>query len=399
MAMSESVQLATGVATLSDAPTKNLPVLVTQQVKKAGDLIESVNFAPEQVRRADAIAAEVDFNHSNTVLTFGTTPQQQMNGFLDALLEDLRVGEAGVAGKLTLELSEGYDLMRIDEIRREITGKGPGAFGVIGRVLGFVKDLSGLIKNLRDQKATLLSKFDKIERIANERKREIMTYNVKLDQLRDQSDDYVIDMGVHIAGGEQALLRGIDEFNARKASLEAKPDNIEAARLHDLARAIASFEQRLLRMKIAYTQAVAVTRPRIQAIRQAGEIEIQNIIESMLFDLPNLKALVLQVAAMTNLKQAQDEEQQRQEVSNKIAGAAADMFHETYTASVASQGRGLDQVRALAATADKLVATLREGERIEQENKKRREEAASALVEVKDKVIQALQEVRPDLLA
>ena len=34
----------------------------------------------------------------------------------------------------------------------------------------------------------------------------------------------------------------------------SRSDNMEAARLHDLARAIASFEQRLLRMKIAYTR-------------------------------------------------------------------------------------------------------------------------------------------------
>ena len=51
----------------------------------------------------------------------------------------------------------------------------------------------------------------------------------------------------------------------------------------------------------------------------------------------------------------------------------------------------------MAGTADKLIETLREGERIEQENKQKREEAAGALVDVKNKVTQALQEVRPDL--
>lgn len=43
---------------------------------------------------------------------------------------------------------------------------------------------------------------------------------------------------------------------------------MEAARLHGLTRALASPEQRLLRMKIAYTQAVAVTRPRIQVLQE-----------------------------------------------------------------------------------------------------------------------------------
>ena len=173
--MNESAQTTSAVGTLSGSRIANLPMVVTQQVKKPGDLIASSNFTPEQVQRAEFIAAEVDFANSNTVLTFGTAPQQQINSFLDSLLDDLRVGEAGVAGQLTLELSEAY------------------------------------------------------------------------------------------------------------------------------------------------------------------------------------------------------------------------------TASVASQGRGLDQVRALATATDKLIETLREGERIEQENKKKRGEAAGALLDVKNKVTQALQEVRPDL--
>ena len=378
---------------------RNLPMVITKEVKAPGDLIDTAVFTPEQTARAAALAEAVDFAQTNTILTFGVAPQKQMNGFLDTLLDDMTVGEAGVAGKLTLELSEGYDLMRLDEIKQQLSGGGKGGlWGSIGKAIGFVKDLAALIKNMADQKAALVSKFDKIERIANDRKREIMTHNVKLDQLRDQSDIYLGDTAVHIAAGEMALLRGIGEFDRRKAALEAVPDDIEAARLHDLARAVAALEQRLLRMKIAYTQSVAVTRPRIQAIRQSGEIEIQNIIESMLFDVPNLKALVLQVAAMTNIQQAQEEDEARRKVSQKIAGAAADMFHETYTTSVASQGRGLDDVRALAETADKLVATLREGEKIEQENKQKRQEAAAALVDIKGKVTEALTDIRPDLV-
>ena len=378
---------------------RNLPMVITQEVKQSGDLIDVSGFSSVETQRAKEIGEGVDFDNTNTILTFGVGPQQQMNQFLDTLMDDLKVGDAGVAGKLTLELSDGYDLMRIDELKSQLSGDGGGGgvWSAIGKALGFAKDLGALVRNLQDQRAALVSKFDKIERIANDRKREIMTYNVKLDQVRDQSDSYLEDMAVHIAGGEQAVLRGVEEFDDRKAALESAPDDVEAARLHDMARAIASFEQRLLRMKIAYTQSVAVTRPRIQAIRQSGEIEIQNIIESMLFDVPNLKSLVLQVAAMSNIKQAQEEDAARRKVSQKISGAAADMFQETYTTSVASQGRGLDDVRALADSVDKMVATLREGERIEQENKQKRADAASALADVKTKVTEALKDVRPDL--
>ncbi|MGB0749154.1 MAG: toxic anion resistance protein [Magnetospiraceae bacterium] len=397
--MNDAVDTKTQTPPMAAPPlVANLPAVITTEVKTSGDLIDTSGFTPEELARAQSIAAEVDFGDTNTIMTFGVGPQKQINSFLDTLLEEITVGDAGVAGKLTLELSEGYDMMRIDEIKKQLGGGEGGVWSSIGKALGFVKDLGDLIKNMRDQKSQLVGKFDKIEAMANDRKRQIMTYNVKLDKVRDQTDIYLEDMAVHIAAGEFALLRGVSEFDERKTALTQKPDDVEAAKLHDLARAIASFEQRLLRMKIAYTQSVAVTRPRIQAIRQAGDIEIQNIIESMLFDVPNLKSLVLQVAAMTNLKQAQEEDAKRRDVSQKIAGAATDMFHETYTTSIASQGRGLDDVRALAATADKLVSTLREGEKIEQENKKKRAEAASALADVKHKVTEALQEVRPDLV-
>lgn len=377
----------------------NLPAVITSAVKKRGDLIKAENFTPEQIAHSEEIAKAINFDDTNTILTFGAAPQREINSFLDNLLTDIKVGDAGVAGTITLELSEGYDLMRIEEIKKQLTGDGGSGFwSGIGKVIGVVTDLAGLIKNMSDQKSTIIAKFDKIERIANDRKRELMNYNVRLDQLQKGSERFIFDMAVHIAAGEKALLRGVDEYDGRLAKTQSgAADDMEPARLHDLARRIASFEQRLLRMKIAYTQAITVTNPRIQAIRQAGEIEVQNILEAMLFDVPNLKSLVLQVAAMTNIKQAQEEDEKRREVSAKIAGAAAEMFDEVYTTSLASQGRGLDDVRALAQTADKLIETLRKGEAIEQENKRKRAEAADALIDVKDKVQAALTDLRPDL--
>ncbi len=59
-----------------------------------------------------------------------------------------------------------------------------------------------------------------------------------------------------------------------------------------------------------------------------------------------------------------------------------------------SQGRGLDDVRLLAQTADKLIETLKQANTIEQENKKKREQAAAALVDVKDKVQEAMKAIR-----
>src|SRR5690606_24602855 len=129
-------------------------------------------------------------------------------------------------------------------------------------------------KNLADNKMAVLGKYEKVTAMAEARKQLVASYNDKLEQLQKDSMTFVRAMALCLAGGEMALLRGVAEYEQRRQRLFAgTADDAEPALLHDFASRIALFETRLLRMQIAYTQALAVNVPSIQAIRESGNIE------------------------------------------------------------------------------------------------------------------------------
>lgn len=383
---------ASAGAVTSVSTASLLPQYATAQVMKEGDLISRDLFTPERIREAVQRADAVDFSNTSAILNFGAASQRQLSSFIDSLLQEVRVGDVGVAGTITLQISEGYDLMRIKELQDRLSGAVPGFFA---KAFAGAKTLAALIKNFADQRAMILSKFEKIEQIGLKRSRALSMDCTKFDGLEQKTMDvFLPEVELDILTGEIALLRGAKEFEERKNRYLARPTDVkEPPRIAELARRLHSFEDRLLRIKIAYVDAAALTITRIQMIRASAEIEMQNISNALLFDLKELKLLVLQVMAMTNIQAAQAEEAARQAGMSKTRDAASGLFDETYLASIRSQGNSLETVIQMAKYTDKMLTTMKNAGELEQQNSSNRQEAAKLLVGVKKKVETALVEM------
>ncbi len=360
-----------------------LPVLVSQLQNT--DLVDSSSFSPAQQAQVAEIAAGVNLDDSSTAMLFGIAPQKTLNDCLDMLLQKVRTEEAGAGGDLAIELADGVNMMKIDAMRKEMSGFTLASLPVIGPFFS-------QIRAFNQRKARFLTHIDTIVGKAEKRRHDLIEDNVRLDILLKETEDHIVSLGLYIAGGEAGLLRCRDEFSRRKAELEAKPDALGAAKLHDFASQINAFETRLIRMTMAYTEAL-IAIPQIRVTQEAGRIEIQNIMDTLLFDLPRLKHAVVRVAALQNIRTARAEDKQRREASRKIAELGADLLDQAYTESKKSQGDVEDDIQALASVANKLVATVRSGIEIDRENQEKRRKAGEHLIEAKKSLVEALKGV------
>lgn len=363
--------------------TSNLPILAMRLALT--DLVDSSSFPPEQKKQVDVIAAAVDLDDSTTAMTFGIAPQKTLNECLDALLVKVRTDEAGMGGALAVELSDGVNMMKIGAMRKEMDGFTLASVPVIGPFFS-------QIRAFNQRKARFLTHIDTIVEKAELRRNSLIEDSTRLDVLLRETESHIVELGTYIAGGERGLLRGREEFEQRRTELEKRPDALVAAKLHDFAAQINAFETRLVRMKMAYTEAL-ISMPQIRITQEAGRIEMQNIMDTLLFDLPRLKHAVVRVAALQNIRTARREDAQRREASRKIAELGADLLHEAYTESKKSQGDVEDDVQALANVANKLVATVRSGIEIDKENQEKRRKASEHLIEAKKSLVAALQNV------
>jgi uncharacterized protein YaaN involved in tellurite resistance len=200
------------------------------------------------------------------------------------------------------------------------------------------------------------------------------------------------DLEVYLAGGQVALLKAREEFASLKSKVEASqpPDPVEFSGLRDMAEQINAFETRLVRMNIAIADAM-VAIPQIRTAQEAARIEIRNIMDAMLFDMPRLKSAVLQVAALSQINKASASTEARRRVAQEIGQIGAEALDQAYTNAKLSQGGAAEDVQVLETVASRLLDTIGKGAKISEDNRAKRAEAQQRIEALKVKLVEGLR--------
>jgi uncharacterized protein YaaN involved in tellurite resistance len=374
-----------------------MPVLANQLTDDK--LIPLAKFDPSQQRQIQDVALGVDIRDSNAIMTFGAQMQRKLNGVLDDLLAGTSTEELGQAGELTVELSKGIRLMNLRRMKSEAEGADfvSRACSRLGKIPVIGAQISA-IRHFQLMHTEIVKHLADIETKAGKEMGVLKATNAKLDALVDATDQNLRALEVQIAGGQQALLRAREAFKALKAEVEKSNDAIAFAQLRDLGEQINAFETRLLRMQIAFMDGI-LSIPEIRATQSVSRIEIMNILDTILFDLPRLKSAIIRVSALNRIGKASAASAAKRKLTREIAEIGQDALQQVYVQSKQSQGEGLADVEALSTACDKLLATISRGVEIDAENRAKRAEAERKLVGLKDKLMVGMQAGAEQLLA
>lgn len=386
--------LPTEIRTIMSDMTPALPVLAADQLPVLSTLltddrrIDIGKFPEAERRRIAEIAATAATLDSATVTAFGAETQRRMNSFLDELLQGLRTDEVGVAGEITIELATSIKAMNLSKMRAEADGRDWvarwfGGVPIVGRQLSALRYFQQTHKQITEH-------FARIEERAQREMAKLAATNSKLDRLVDTTLANLHELELHLAAGQSALVRARADFARRRDVLLQSKDAIQITQLRDQAEQITAFETRLLRMHIAFTDAL-VSVPQIRTNQEAARIEIRNIMDTILFDLPRLKSAILRVAALKQITDASKANEARRKLAREIGTIGAEALDEAYTRAKISQGSAAEDVAMLAQTADRLLETIAKGVRIDEENRRKRDDAHRQLGAIKTKLVEGLK--------
>jgi uncharacterized protein YaaN involved in tellurite resistance len=349
--------------------------------------INFIKFSEEQRKKIAQIAQTITVLDSNAVTGFGVEAQRRMNGYLDELLKGIKTYEVGEAGEITLELAKQIKSMNLPKMKEEAEGKDwfANTFGnlpLIGKQLSsiryFIASHEEIVKHLSE-----------IESRAQREAGKITAANSKLDQLINYTIDNVKELELYLAAGQSILMKVRADFKRLKEEVKSD-DPLAIAQLRDMAEQINAFEARLLRMHVAFTDAL-ISIPQIRLNQEAGRIEIRNIMDTILFDIPRLKSAIIRVASLKQILNASKESEARREITRQIGKIGADALDEAYTKAKLSQGTGAEDVAYLAETADKLLETINKGVLIDEENRNKRSRAEQDLNSIQNKLVEGLR--------
>ena len=373
--------MSTDATTPADAPP--LPALALQLAPT--DMVDPSRFDGARRQQVASIAASVSATDSNTVATFGAGPQRKLSGFLDQLLAGAKTDDLGMAGALVAELATDIKMLDLPAVKREAEGK----LALLAR-LPFVGKYYTAFRRFQAMQAQVVNHMASIEQRAELHMGKLKATNAGMDRLLDAAEANLREIEVWVAGGQQALLRMRAAFAAERAAVAGIPDAVRLAKLRDMAEQIDAFETRLVRMHVAFTRGV-LSIPQIRVAQQAGRIEIQNTLDTILFDLPDMKAALVRVAALHGISRASDATAARRRIGQELQAIGADALDQAYTAAKRTQGDMAGDVAVLAQVTDRMLATIDRGLQLDRENRTKRAAAVEQLGEVRARLMDGLR--------
>jgi uncharacterized protein YaaN involved in tellurite resistance len=328
------------------------------------------------------IRAAVDVTDAQAVLSYGLPAQTRIASFADSLLGDVRNKDAGVGGEALTDL-----LDKVRELDVDALSGGKSRIPILGRFANTFERFAA-----RYQKVA--TSIDRIVDALERSRMALLKDMTVLDKMFDLNLDFIRQLDVYIAAGEQVLE---DLHTAKLPALEAEVaatnDVMSAQRLTDLRQAAGRFERRLHDLKL--TRMVAIqTAPQIRLIQSNDQNLVEKIQTSILTTLPLWKNQIVIAISLYRQQNAVELQKQVSDTTNELLAKNAELLR-TGSAKVAREvERGVIDVETLRKVNADLVATLEETIKIQEEGHAKRVEAEGEIGRLQNELRQKLLELR-----
>jgi len=373
---------------IKETPKGNLPVKIEDAKVKCLEgkrIVDMITIEDQDRENARALAADFSFKDTNAVLTFGAGPQKAYLETLKALLGDNKIKDIGGAGNIILELEKGINMMGIEKMKKELQ-KGPGFF---------TKIFGGILPSIKAFIAKRQDLFDLIEKIEEDTDKEMHTLmldNARLDEMLEAVEANFYELGVWICAGEYALENGFNEFTALRLAAIESGDPVQISKANMFREQLVAMDTRLLRMKGSYVKA-PVTMQKILTTQQASRIEVQTLMDSLLYDLPSLVETINMLISLYKIKGAQENREKREAMQQRLQELEGTMLDEVATKAKEGQAKGIKEVEMIQAMADQVLSTCSKMKDMDEQQAQMRVQAESTLVDVMENFKDKMEEI------
>jgi uncharacterized protein YaaN involved in tellurite resistance len=379
---SEVGDLAAPGATTPDVPA--VPDAAGAALPVAGDQPAAGPLSPADLQRVADISRQVDVGDTQAVLSYGLPAQSRIANFADSLLGDVRNKDAGTGGEALQDLLKKVREIDVDALS---AGSGKAKIPILGRFANTFERFSARYQKV----ATSIEKIiDALERS----RMGLLKDMTVLDKMYELNLDYLKQLDVYIAAGEQALqeLHAV-KIPALEAEVAASDDVMAAQRLADLQQAATRFERRIHDLKL--TRMIAIqTAPQIRLIQSNDQNLVEKIQSSILTTIPLWKNQIVIAISLYRQQKAMELQKQVTDTTNELLAKNAELLRDGSAKVAREVERGVVDVETLRKVNADLIATLEETIRIQEEGRVKRVEAEGEIGRLQVELRQKLIELR-----
>jgi uncharacterized protein YaaN involved in tellurite resistance len=368
--MSESVQ-ADAQALLTEVE-KVTAVILPEPMAEVVPLEEAPAPQAEAIRKR---MAEVDLTSTQSIISFGSSAQAELQVISQAMLQDVKnkdVGPAGDSLRKIVTTIRGFATDELD-LRREASWWER----LLGRAAPF---------------AEFVAKYEEVQGQIDRITSELLTHehtllkDIKsLDMLYDKTLTFYNELALYIAAGE-AKLAETDTVTipAKEAEVAAAPEAdkvMKAQELRDLRAARDDLERRVHDLRLT-RQVTMQSLPSIRLVQENDKSLVTKINSTLVNTVPLWETQLAQAVTIQRSKEAAEAVRDANDLTNELLKSNAENLQQANKVVREEMERGVFDIETVKQANATLIATINESLAIADEGKARRAAAEAELVKM-----------------
>lgn len=366
------------------------PTTLTPEQNKEINLLKKQNvptrlidrLPKERQEQAEELAAQIDVEDAQSVITYGAPAQTKLSEFSQSMLAHVQAQDIGPIGDTLTDLMYRLNQANPDELR---AGEGNFFQKMLGKVKQSVFELTAKYQKIGAQ-------IDKIAIKLNYEKDGLLKDNELLEQLYHKNKDYFDALNLYIAAGELK----IEELQTKlipEALQKAKQsgDQMDVQIANDYGQFLDRLEKRTHDLRLA-RQITIQQAPQIRLIQNTNQALAEKIQSSISTAIPLWKNQVVIALTLLRQKEAVTAQRQVSETTNELMKKNSEMLKISAIETAKENERGIVDIETLQQTQNDLIETIQEILHIQQDGKEKRQiveiELGNMEQELKNKLLE-----------
>ncbi|MFC6688242.1 toxic anion resistance protein [Jhaorihella thermophila] len=315
---------------------------------------------------------EIDMADTNSIVSFGSAAQAELQEISQAMLADVRNKDVGPAGDSLRDIVttiRGFSVSELD-MRRERSWWEK----LLGRAAPFAKFTA--------RYEEVQSQIDRITDNLLEHEHTLMKDIKSLDLLYERTLKFYDELALYIAAGEEKLAElDSHDIPELEAAVEAAPEGeqvMKAQQLRDLRAARDDLERRVHDLKLT-RQVTMQSLPSIRLVQENDKSLVTKINSTLVNTVPLWETQLAQAVTIQRSAEAAAAVHEANDLTNELLTANAANLRQSNRMIREEMERGVFDIEAVKKANAELIATIEESLQIADEGKARRAAAEAEL--------------------
>ncbi|WP_085307999.1 toxic anion resistance protein [Planktotalea arctica] len=315
---------------------------------------------------------EIDMGNTNSIVSFGSGAQAELQVISQAMLTDVRnkdVGPAGDSLRNIVTTIRGFSVSELDVRRKRSWWE-----KLIGRAAPFAKFTAKF--------ETVQGQIDKVTEDLLGHEHTLLKDIKSLDILYDKTLAFYDELALYIAAGtEKIRLLDTIDIPAKDAEVQAAPENdqvMKAQELRDLRAARDDLERRVHDLKLT-RQVTMQSLPSIRLVQENDKSLVTKINSTLVNTVPLWETQLAQAVTIQRSAEAAKAVRAANDLTNELLTSNAANLRESNKMIRTEMERGVFDIEAVKQANADLIGTIEESLQIADEGKAKRAAAEADL--------------------